>query len=115
MTEFLMIFRNEYTPEYKPTPEQMQASVKEWQDWMGSIAAQGKFSGTNRLSSVGSKIIRPNAVITDGPYIEMKEIVGGYLLVKVDSMSEAIKLAEGCPIYAMGGNVELREVIPMNY
>jgi hypothetical protein len=81
MTEFMMIFRNDYNPSFKPTAEQMQASIKEWQDWMGGIAAQGKFSSTNRLSSEG-KTLKPNKVIVDGPYAEIKEIVGGYLVVK---------------------------------
>jgi len=113
MTEFMMIFRNEYMPNFKPSAEQMQASIKEWQDWMGGIAAQGKFSSTNRLSSVGSKVLKPNNVITDGPYAEVKEIIGGYLVVKANSMDEAVELAEGCPILKIGGHVEVRLVIPM--
>jgi hypothetical protein len=113
MTEFMMIFRNDYNPSFKPTPEQMQASIKQWQDWMGSIAAQGKFAGTNRLSSEGSKVLRANSLVTDGPFTEAKEIVGGYLIVKAANMEEALKLAEGCPILDIGGNVEIRNVIPM--
>lgn len=113
MTEFMMIFRNDYNPNFTPTPEQMQASIKEWQDWMGGIAAQGKFVNTNRLSSEG-KTLKPNHVIADGPYAEIKEIVGGYLIVKVLHIDEAMKLAEGCPILNIGGHVEVRKVIPMN-
>jgi hypothetical protein len=113
MTEFLMIFRNAYTPDVKPTAEQLEASVKQWQDWMGGIAAQGKFVGTSRLSSVGSKTLRPNNVTTDGPYVEAKEIVGGSLMVKTADMDEALKLAEGCPVLNIGGSVEVRAVIPM--
>jgi len=112
MTEFMMIFRNDYNPSFKPTAEQMQASIKEWQDWMGGIAAQGKFSSTNRLSSEG-KTLKPNKVIVDGPYAEIKEIVGGYLVVKAGNLDEALKLAEGCPILNIGGHVEVRTVIPM--
>lgn len=113
MKEFMMIFRNAYTPDVKPSPEQIQESVKQWQDWMGGIAAQGKFVGTNRLSSAGAKILKSNNIITDGPYAELKEIVGGSLIVKADSFEEAIKLAEGCPIFNDGGSIELRQVIPM--
>ena len=108
-----MIFRNEYNPSFKPSPEQMQASIKQWQDWIGGIAAQGKFVSTNRLSSEG-KTLKPNNVIADGPYAEVKEIVGGYLLVKANGIDEAMKLAEGCPILNIGGHVEVRNVIPMN-
>ena len=112
MTEFMMIFRNDYNPAFKPSPEQMQASIKQWQDWIGGIAAQGKFVGTNRLSSVG-KTLKPNQVIVDGPYAEVKEIIGGYVIVKATTLDEAMKLAEGCPILAIGGHVEVRTVIPM--
>ncbi len=114
MTEFMMIFRNAYTPDVKPTAEQLQESIKQWQDWMGGIAAQGKFAGTNRLSSEGAKVLKPNNVITDGPYAELKEIVGGYLIVKAESMEDALKLAAGCPIFNIGGTVEVRNVIPMS-
>lgn len=113
MTEFMMIFRNEYEPSVKPTPEQMQASIKQWQDWIGGIAAQGKFAGTNRLSSEG-KTLMPNHVIADGPYAEVKEIIGGYLIVKANDINEAMSLASGCPILDIGGNVEVRNIIPMN-
>ena len=109
----MMIFRSEYNPSFTPSPEQMQASIKQWQDWIGSIAAQGKFVSTNRLSSVGSKVLKPNHIITDGPYAEIKEIVGGNIIVKANNMDEAVKMAEGCPILHVGGHVEVRAVIPM--
>ena len=113
MTEFMMIFRNEYNPSFTPTDEQMEASIKQWQDWIGGIAAQGKFAGTNRLGYEG-KTLKPNNVIADGPYAEVKEIVGGYVLVIANNLEDALKLAEGCPILNIGGHVEVRNVIPMN-
>jgi hypothetical protein len=113
MTEFMMIFRNDYNPAFKPSPEQMEASIKQWQDWIGGIAAQGKFVSTNRLGFEG-KTLKPNQVIVDGPYAEVKEIIGGYILVKATNIDEAMKLAEGCPILNIGGHVEVRNVVPMN-
>lgn len=109
----MMIFRNDYNPSFKPSPEQMQASIKQWQDWIGGIAAQGKFLSTNRLGFEG-KTLKPNNVITDGPYAEVKEIVGGYILVKATNIDEAMKLAEGCPILNIGGHVEVRNVLKIN-
>jgi hypothetical protein len=113
MTEFMMIFRNDYNPSFKPSPEQMQASIKQWQDWIGGIAAQGKFLSTNRLGFEG-KTLKPNNVIADGPYAEVKEIIGGYILVKAADIDEAMKLAEGCPILNIGGHVEVRNVLKIN-
>lgn len=109
----MMIFRNEYNPSFQPSPEQMQASIKQWQDWIGGIAAQGKFLSTNRLGFEG-KTLKTNNIIADGPYAEVKEIVGGYILVKANDINEAIKLAEGCPILHIGGHVEVRNVMTMN-
>ena len=109
----MMIFRNDYNPSFKPTPEQMQASIKQWQDWIGGIAAQGKFVSTNRLGFQG-KTLKPNNIIADGPYAEVKEIVGGYILVKATNIDDAIKLAEGCPILNIGGHVEVRNVLKIN-
>lgn len=109
----MMIFRNDYNPAFKPSPEQMEASIKQWQDWIGGIAAQGKFVSTNRLGFEG-KTLKPNQVIVDGPYAEVKEIIGGYILVKATNIDEAMKLAEGCPILNIGGHVEVRNVVPMN-
>ncbi|WP_264793318.1 YciI family protein [Aureispira anguillae] len=110
MKEFMMIFRNDYNPNIKPSPEQLQANVKKWQDWIGGIAAQGKFVGTNRLGFEG-KTLNPNNVITDGPYTEIKEIIGGYIIVKSNTIDEALELAKNCPVLDIGGNVEVRDIM----
>ena len=109
MKEFMMIFRNE-KDRPKPSPEQMQAMIQQWQDWIGGIAAQGKFVATNALGFTG-KTIHADQTITDGPYAEFKEIVGGYIIVKADNLDDAIKLADGCPTLATGGKVEVRDVM----
>jgi hypothetical protein len=110
MNEYMMIFRNDYSPEFKPSPEQMQASIKQWQDWIGGIASQQKFVETNRLGFQG-KTLHADKTITDGPYAEVKEIIGGYIIVKSDDLSSALALAEGCPILSIGGSVEVRDII----
>jgi len=114
MNEFLLIFRRENTgPESVLSPEQLQAMMKPWQDWIGSIAAQNKLvTAGNRLAPQG-KVIKPGQVITDGPYVEIKEAIGGYTIVKTDTLEEAAELAKGCPILMAGGNVEVRPIIAM--
>ena len=92
------------------SPEQMQASTKRWMDWIGGIAAQNKLTDRgNRLFPDG-KVVKPDNVIADGPYTEIKECIVGYSIVKADSVEEATELAKGCPIFAIGGNVEVRQV-----
>ena len=113
MQEFMMIFRMSPMEGFQPTPEQIQDSIKQWQDWIGGIAAQGKFVSTNQLGFQG-KTLKPGGVITDGPYAEVKEIVGGYIIVKAVDIDEAVKLAEGCPILQIGGHVEIRNIMEIN-
>lgn len=114
MKEFLFIFRREVDGnDPQPSPEQMQARMKAWQDWMGGIAAQDKLvSSGNRLGSEG-KVVKPGNIITNGPYVEIKETIGGYIMVKADSIEEATELAKGCPVFLIKGNVEVRPVVPM--
>ncbi|NOQ71933.1 MAG: transcription initiation protein [Crocinitomix sp.] len=110
MKEFMMLFRTELNDNPPPSPEQMQAMVTTWQDWIGGIAAQGKFVATNALGFEG-KTVQGTGVISDGPYAEVKEIVGGYIIVKAENLDEAVKLSEGCPTLAIGGKVEVRDVM----
>jgi hypothetical protein len=114
MKEFLLILRRgASSDEPTPSPEQLQALMKPWQDWMGSLAAQNKLvSSGNRLAPAG-KVVKAGNVITDGPYVELKEAVGGYIIIKADSLDEAAELSKGCPLFNVGGNVEVREIIPM--
>jgi prepilin-type processing-associated H-X9-DG protein len=113
MKEFMMIFRMAQSPDFQPTAEQLQESIKHWQDWIGGIAAQGKIVNTNQLGFTG-KTLKADGVITDGPYAEVKEIVGGYLIVRAENIDEAMTLAEGCPILFVGGHVEVREIMRLN-
>ncbi len=113
MKEFMMLFRSEPMTGQKLSPEQMQASIKQWQDWIGGIAAQGKFVSTSRLGYNG-KIVKSGNVIIDGPYAEVKEILGGNMIVKAENMEEAIEMAKGCPTLSIGGNVEVRDTMEVN-
>ena len=114
MKEFLLIFRN--VPPFGdavPTPEQLKEIGKPWQDWMGSIAAQGK------LASMGSRLTFNGATlrgdtVTDGPYTEIKEMVLGFTILKTETLAEATELAKGCPILKIGGQVEVREIAVIN-
>src|SRR5258707_11529287 len=110
MKDFLLVFRNDYSTMPKASPEEMQASTKRWMDWIGGIAAQNKLTDRgNRLVPSG-KVVKAGNVITDGPYTEIKECIVGYTIVKAGSVDEAADLAKGCPILAIGGNVEVREI-----
>jgi hypothetical protein len=113
MKDFLFVYRNDYKNQPTGSPEELQAVTKKWMDWIGGIAAQNKLADQgNRLGSEG-KVVRPNNVVTDGPYTEIKELIGGYSIIKAESYDEAVEIAKGCPIFAFGGNVEVRDINPM--
>ena len=113
MKEFIMIFRNDSFPEEKLTPEGMVAVSQQWENWISSIAAQNKLVARGaRLGSEGCTI-QPNNVITNGPYAEIKEIIGGYSIIRADSVEEAAEIAKSCPGLAMGGSVEVRYIAQM--
>ena len=110
----MMLFRNEKNEGGQPpSAEQMQAVMKQWQTWIKGIAAKGKYRGTNRLLSEG-KTLKPGNAITDGPYAEGKEVVGGYLIVKANSLDEAVEMAKSSPNIIYGGNVEVRSVMSID-
>jgi hypothetical protein len=114
MKEFLLVFRRDLvSPQEQMSPEQMQAMMKPWQDWMGSLGAQNKLADPgNRLASVGA-VVKPGGIVTNGPYVEIKEGIGGYIMVRAESIEEAAELSKGCPILYIGGSVEVRPVVPM--
>ncbi len=114
MNDFLLIFRNKPQEEIQLSPEQIQAMMKPWQDWMGSLAAQNKLVNSgNRLANEG-KVLKADNFITDGPYVEIKELIGGYIIIRANDLEEATELSKGCPILHAGGNVEIRKIIPMD-
>lgn len=114
MKEFAMIFRNESVGEIKLTADGMLTVSKDWENWIGGIAGQGKLASHGARLGADGKIVKPGNVVTNGPYAEIKEIIGGLIIVKVDSIEEATEMAKGCPILKFGGNVEIRDVIAMN-
>ncbi|NLR81007.1 YciI family protein [Chitinophaga eiseniae] len=108
MKEFVLIFRLSNQSQEKPSAEQMQERM----NWLAGIAAQNKLVDKgNTLSPVSAKTVRPDNVVTDGPYTEIKEFVSGYIIVKTDTIEEAVEMAKANPIFKLGGNIEVREIM----
>ena len=110
MKEFMLLFRQ---PDYdysKATPAQMQALKKKWDEWAGGIAAQGKLASNGPRLSLEGKVLKAGGVITDGPFVEIKEKLGSFIVVKANSLDEATTLAHGCPALDANGSVEIRPI-----
>jgi hypothetical protein len=108
MKEFVLIFRLNNLSDAKPSPEQIQERM----NWLAGIAAQNKLASKgNTLSVTGAKTVKSANVVTDGPYTEIKEFVSGFMIVKTDTIEEAVELAKTNPIFKTGGSIEVREVL----
>jgi len=85
--------------------------MKQTMDWIGGIAAQNKFVGGTGLLFDGAKVVKPHNVVTNGPFGEIKETIGGFITVKADSVEEAVEFAKGCPVLQGEGNsMEVRRI-----
>ncbi len=108
--KFIMLFRSENIENYKLTQDQIQESIKQWQSWIGSIASKGKLVSTHQLGSKAA-VLKPDNKVESKAYEALNQIVGGYLIVKASTMKEALEFAKGCPVFQIGGNVEVRDII----
>lgn len=109
MNEFLLIFRRDFTnKEAQPSPDELQTSLKQWQDWFGGIAAQDKLARPLQRWDGEGRVVKQNKTVINGPYVEIKEAIGGLIIIKANDYEEAAEIAKGCPILQFGGNVEIR-------
>lgn len=110
MDEFMLIFRHQDGKKVV-SPEQIQTWMKQTMDWIGGIAAQNKFVGGNGLQFDDAKVVHHNKTVTNGPFGEIKETLGGYVVVKANSIEEAAEFAKGSPVLQGEGNtVEVRRL-----
>jgi hypothetical protein len=115
MKDFLFVFRGPTPEDLKLSPEDMQASMQKWMAWIQQLNEKGRYGGGDPLLPVGKTVQGKKPVITDGPFAEGKELVGGYIIVKAETLEEATELAFGFPDFEQQGSVEVREImkIPM--
>lgn len=110
--EFMLLFRYEPSNE-EPTKEQLQEIQNLWGEFIGGIAMQGYLVSTHQLGFEGKKVLS-DLTTEEGFHISESQIMGGNMILKVESLESATELAKKCPILKMGGTVEVRDIIPMN-
>lgn len=114
MSNFLFLFRGGDAGWKEQSPEEVQAHMQKWGAWMGGLKEQKKLVDGLPLAKEGNVVHNKGEVITDGPFAEGAEVVGGYLIVAAENQKEAVEISKGCPIFEHGGNVEVREIMSMN-
>jgi hypothetical protein len=111
MAKFLLIYRGGEGDESKMSPEQMQQLLAKWNAWIGEGFAKGWMVDAGDALAPAAKFVKPNKVVTDGPFPEAKEIVGGYSVVEADTIEKAAEHAKGCPHLQSGGQIEVRPMM----
>jgi hypothetical protein len=112
MANFMYLFRSNPGAYRSMSPEQMQQTMKKWTDWKDTLEKNGHIKQLgDRLDGTG-KVIRGKAkAVTDGPYVEVKDFIQGYMLVSAKDVEHALELAKGCPILESDGTVEIRPFV----
>lgn len=114
MEKFLYVFRSNPSAYRSMSPEQMQQIVQKWTDWKENLEKNGHVHQLGERMDTSGKVVRGKAkTITDGPYVEVKDFINGYMVAKAKDMDQALELAKGCPILEYDGTVEIRPFFSM--
>jgi hypothetical protein len=112
MSEFVFLYRGGERP--GGSPEEMQQQMQKWMGWMKELADKGFIKDPGHpLERTGKLVSGKQKTVTDGPFAEAKDVVGGYTLVQARDLGQAVELSFGCPIFETGGLVEVRPVMQM--
>ena len=112
MNDFLLVFRRDYkTKEIQPSPEQLQAHLCRWREWVNDLRARDLLARPVQPWEAGGMVLQNDKSVTDGPYAEIKESIGGFIVIKAGSYEEAAEIAKGSPIFELGGTVEIRMAV----
>jgi hypothetical protein len=107
MAKFLFVYRGANEHRATMSPEEMQQHLQKWEKWIGEGMQQGWMLDPGDGLHPEGRVVGAK-VVTDGPFVETKEIVGGFSIVQADTIDAAAKLAKGCPALLVGGTVEVR-------
>ena len=112
MSEYIFLYRRTGPA---PTAEQAQKSMTAWMSWMKELTDKGHLKVVGHPLEDSGKVVKPSSKgVQDGPFTETKDLVNGFSIIEARDISQAAKLAEGCPmIVGGGGYVEVRPIRPM--
>lgn len=107
--QFILIVR--YNVTAKPTQEDMQTNIKHWNEFMGSLGQAGQIVSGYRPGQEGKSITGKSQTTKDGPYIAENELISSFIIIKARDFAAAEIIAKKCPIYELGGSVEIRSLM----
>ena len=113
MASFMLLLHDQTEGMGDLSAEEVQSVIGEYVGWRNQIAAEGKLIGGEKLTDEGGRHLKMSdgdIRVTDGPYTEVKEALGGYFAISADNYDEAVEISKGCPHLKYGGWIELRKV-----
>jgi hypothetical protein len=116
MSQFVYLFRASEAErqEHMGTPERAQQSMQAWLSWIRELEANGHLKDPGQPLEGTGKVVRgKKKVVTDGPFVEVKDLVAGFTIVEARDLAQAVELSKGCPILNGEGSVEIRPVREM--
>jgi len=114
MADFMYLFRQNQAVQRSTSPEQMQQITQKWMNWIETLKKSGHVKQLGERLDGSGKVVRGRAkAVTDGPYVEVKDTVGGYMLVSAKDITQAVELSKSCPILEADGTVEIRPIIAL--
>jgi hypothetical protein len=117
MSQFLYLYRNSDAARQDAmgTPARAQQNMQRWMNWMHDLQSKGHLKDAGQPLERTGKVVRgTQKTVTDGPYTEAKDLVGGFSIVEARDIDQAVELSRGCPIFEGGGSVEVRPVMKMD-
>jgi len=111
MEKFMLIFQGGIKQD--SSPEELQSNMGQWMAWIEKLNKDDRYVGGEALLPGGKLITGKNAV-TDGPYTEGKELVGGYFIINAKDYNEAVEIAKDYPDFQYKGTVQVRQVMKID-
>jgi hypothetical protein len=108
MANFLFVYRGSNDEFSKLSPDEIQKHMQQWGAWIGEGFQKGWMVNAGDALTQEGRVVNAKKVVTDGPFVESKEIVGGYSIVQAATIDAAAEIAKGCPALLTGGKVEVR-------
>jgi len=115
MPSYMLLLHEQPSDFSEMSPEELQSIIGEYIAWRQKLVDEGKFEGAAKLRDEGGRIVsgaNGDLRVTDGPYTEAKEVIGGYFTVSAADYDEAVNIARDCPHAKYGSRIEVREVDP---
>lgn len=112
MSQFVLLLHEPASLSPGVSPEEMQAIIQRYKAWSTALAERGHLLGGDKLQDGTGRVLRnakSHVSVTDGPYAETKEVIGGFFRIEAESYEQAVALARDCPHLAFGP-VEIRQV-----